>query len=282
MLLLSLLLVACSSSKKAAPPTAAAKAISTVRAATFTPVTTTPLPAGETAQPRPAHPAVAANCLQNLHSYRFDGTLALKVSTPTGSATPAAGAGDFAGSLANLLSNVAFKGSALAPDSTEATINFGGGGTQPLQIVRVGSTTWSRFGTNAWQQGNQIAGLGNILQFDPATLCQQSLAQLDSAGQTPAHETVNGIPSLRYQFSGAQLTGTAFGERDRGTPTPIANSGATPTPPAANFTLTLWTAEKGNYPTKVQVNGSPEGGGFAFVLNVSDVNGNDIQITAPQ
>ena len=283
-LLVSLLLLACSNSKKpgpAASPSSAAPAAVRV-AVTFTPIPSPALPKGATRVARPAHPAVAATCLQNLHSYRFAGTLSLKPATPSGTATPAAGAGDFAGSLANLLSNVSFKGSALAPDSTEATISFGSGSTQPLQIVRIGSKTWSRFGSNAWQEGNQIAGFGNILQFDPATLCQQSLARLDAAGKTPVHETVNGIPSLRYQFSGAQLAGTVFGEGGRGTPTPIANSGTTPTPPAANFTLSLWTAAKGNYPTRVQVNGSPEGSGFAFVMNVSDVNGGDIQIAVPQ
>jgi hypothetical protein len=283
-LVLGLLLAGCSSSKKAAPATGTSVSVSTVTgpAATFTAVPSTPLAAGATPRPRPAHPVVAASCLQSLHSYRFAGTLALQIATPSGTATPAAS--DFAGSLANLLSNVSFKGSALAPDRTEATISFGGSGTQPLQIVRIGSKTWSRFGTGAWQQGNQIAGFGNILQFDPATLCQQSLTRLEGSGQTPARETVNGIPSLRYQFSGAQLAGTACGEGggDRGTPTPIANSGATPTPPAANFNLTLWVAQKGNYPVRVQVQGNPEGGAFSFALNVSDVNGKDIQISAPQ
>ena len=280
-LLVSMFLLACSSSKKSGHASATATSAAASVAVTFTAAPSTPLPAGETPQPRPARPVVAARCLQDLHSYRFDGTLSLKLATPAGTSTPAAGTGEFAGSLTNLLSNVSFKGSALAPDRTEATITFGGD-TQPLQIVRVGAKTWSRFGSNAWQQGNQIAGFGNILQFDPQTLCRQSLAQLDASGQTPAHETVNGIPSLRYRFSGAQLAGTAFGEQDRGTASPIANSGATPAPPAANFTLNLWAAQKGGYPTRVQIGGNSEGAGYAFVMNVSDVNDTAIRITAPQ
>lgn len=244
---------------------------------TFTPVPRTPLPVGATAQPLPAQPVVSATCLRGLSSYRFTGTLSYKAAE--GGAP--AGNSFLSGSLANLLSNVSFDGAAEAPDRAQATVTLGGSGTQPLQIVRIGDQTYSRFGNAAWQKGDQIAGLGNIVQFDPESVCESSLTHLDGSGQTPVHETVNGVASLRYHFAGPQFARGLFGgdgESRAATATPVPAA----TAQAGNFDLTLWSAEKGGYPVRLQVAGNGEGTTFNFLINVSDLNGKDVQIATPR
>ncbi|MGI8549689.1 MAG: hypothetical protein ACR2PL_02665 [Dehalococcoidia bacterium] len=243
--------------------------------ATFTPEPRTLLAAGGTVPPRPAQPVVNATCLQGLSAYRFAGTLAFKAApTASGSSDTTS-----AGSLANLLSNVSFNGAAQAPDRTQATVTFGGNGTQPLQVVRIGAQTFSRFGNSAWQQGDQIAGLGNIVQFDPEALCESSLIRLDATGQTPVHETVNGVPSLRYHFSGPSVARSIFGADSESSG---AGPNATPTPQAGDFDLTVWAAEQGGYPVRMQTAGSGQGSVFNLLLNVTDLNGKDIKIESPR
>lgn len=296
---IGVLVLGCSSGTKqrqASPSRTAPPSTFTPGAATFTPAPSTPA-AGATQRPVPAQPVVAASCLRGLSSYRFSGKLSVKAAASTpgpaaaaGSATPASEAGSsLAGSLANLLSNVTFTGAARAPDRTEATITFAGAaateangntstGPPPLQLVQIGKQTWSRFGSAAWQQGNEVAGLGNIVQFDPETICEQTLAQLSASGQTPVHQTINGIPSLHYQFNGEQYARLLFGGGSGNGSEPTV----TPTPPAGNFSLALWTAAKGAYPVRVQFQGGQKGSSFSLLLNVSDVNGKDIVIQAPR
>src|SRR5581483_10553664 len=133
---MALLAAACGgASKPAAPPP------------TFTPA---PAQASRTA-PRPAHPVVGQDCLRGLTSYRFSGTFSLQAAETT-PAPSAGGETSLTGSLANLLRNVTFQGAAHGPDRYDATVNFGGNGVQSLQILRIGSRTYSRFGNGAWQE----------------------------------------------------------------------------------------------------------------------------------
>ncbi|HTE87162.1 MAG TPA: hypothetical protein VK821_20820, partial [Dehalococcoidia bacterium] len=156
--------------------------------------TFTPAPSASIARPSspsPAQAVVRNDCLRGLTSYRFAGSFSLRSATPTEAGLPAAPQGGaLAGSLANLLSDVSFQGAAQAPDRYQATIGFGGGGVQTMQIVRVGPQSYSRFGSGAWQAGDQSEGLGAVGQLDPETLCERSLVPLSAAGQHPVYETV--------------------------------------------------------------------------------------------
>lgn len=273
----ALLMVACSGTPGTAKKTNGASTSAANRPlATFTPSLATPLASGGSPLPTAAHPVVTADCLRGLSSYKFAGTLAVAFPTSAAGSGTAAAGGALAGSLANLLSNISFSGAAQAPDRASATITFGSGGTQPLQVVQVGDRTYSRFGTSAWQQGNQIAGLGNLAQLDPQSLCESTLKALDTQGQTPAHETVNGTPSLRYHFSGDQLSGGLFGRDESGN----RRATATPAPPTS-ADLTVWVAEKGGYPVRMQFSGGGEGASARLSLDVADVNDRGIQIAAP-
>lgn len=271
LLSLSLLLAACSGGKTASVPP------------TFTPVPSGAGGSAPIARARPQHPVVGNTCLQGLSSYRFSGTLSLRqVSGPASAPTASSGdSGLLSGSLANLLSNVTFQGAALAPDRYQARITFGGGGVQPLDVVRVASQTFSRFGDSAWQQGDQIGGFGGISRFDPQSLCQGLLAPLDAGGQTPSRETVNGVSALRYQVSGPQV-GRALraGGREGGgreaAPAPTASAAAD----LPDASATVWEAEKGGYPVRFQVEGGTENP-IDLVVDVTDVNGKDVRIVPP-
>jgi hypothetical protein len=261
LLLATVMIVACGGKPKTvAPP------------ATFTPV---PSPVGARAPlATPVHPVVSQNCLRGLSSYKFSGNFSLHAATPSPTSA-AAGEQGLTGSLANLLSDVSFQGSALAPDRYQAQVSFGGNGVQSLQLVRIGAQTYSRFGNGAWQQGDQIEGLGGIAQFDPETLCQNSLTALDAGSQTPARETVNGVPSLRYEISGPQAARALTGGGRGATVTPA------PGLTAPSGLVTAWEAEQGGYPVRFQVNSMTSTGAVNLLVNVTDVNGKDIQINAP-
>ncbi len=237
------------------------------------PPTFTPAPTQAGAAPvRAADPVVSQNCLRGLTSYRFNGSFSLQPANSR-SAPGGSGAPDIAGSIANLLRNVSFQGSAHAPDRYAATVSFGGNGVQSLQIVRIGPETYSRFGDGAWQAGDRLRDLGSIAQFDPQTLCQSTLESLDAGNQVPAHETVSGVPALRYELSGAQLLAALAGDEAVSTP----RAGAT----AASGHATVWTAEEGGYPLRFQIDGASDAGEISLLMNVTDVNGKDIQISAP-
>jgi hypothetical protein len=239
------------------------------------PPTFTPAPTATSARPaatQPAHPVVARDCLRSLSSYRFSGTFSL---TPAAraQAAPASGQPAFAGSIANLLSNVAFQGSAQAPDRYQARVTFGGSGVQPLDVVRIASQNYSRFGDNAWKQGDQIQGFGGISQFDPESICERTLAFVDSGGQAPAHESIDGVAVLRYDVTGAQLRALGGGRPATGI--------QTPTPAAEAAQATVWTAEKGGYPLRFHIKTETAAGAIDLLVNISDVNGRDIRISAP-
>lgn len=270
--LLLLLFAACSSSKRAAP------------APTFTPAPSA-TGAGRRGAP-PQHPVVNASCLRGLSSYRFSGTFSLRA--PATPAAPGASDGEdgglLSGSLANLLSNVTFQGSALAPDRYQAQVTFGGGGVQPLDVLRIGDQTFSRFGNAPWQRGDQISGLGGVSRFDPETLCQTVLVPVDAGGQTPARETVNGTPSLRYDVRGRQLDRLFGGGQGGGQGS--GGHGVTPSPAATAASgttgaqLTVWQAEQGGYPIRFQFAGGTANA-IDLLVNVTDVNGKDVRIVPP-
>lgn len=247
-------------------------------APTFTPSPPQPLAAGETPGSTPSQPVVAASCLRGLSSYRFNGAFSLQLpATPTASA--GAGADEIiAGSLANLLSHVTFKGSAQAPDRLEATLNFATNGSQPLQIVEQGRQAYSRFGDQPWQPGNQVSALGNIAELDPESFCERTLVYLDASRVTPSHEKVNGVQSLRYDFSGAQLPRIFGGQRSARVAAPATPAAST----ARSSQLSIWVAENGHYPVRVQLNNSTAGATAGLQVDVTDINGKDIQITLPR
>jgi hypothetical protein len=238
-------------------------------APTFTPAPTTGL--GRLPSPAADSPVVRADCLRSLSSYRFTGSFSLKNAAPAPTGT-AGQSGVPVGSLANLLGDVKFQGSAQAPDRYQATLDFGTGASQPLEIIRIGPQSYSRFGNAVWQPGDQSAELGGIGQLDPETLCERNLAPL--SGTSPAHETVNGIASLRYQLNGRQLGRGLFGDAVSRTATATPGSEA----PAAS----IWVAEKGGYPVRYTLTSTAAGSSINLQLDISDVNGKDIQINPPR
>ena len=245
---------------------------------TFTPTPRVPLPAGATPPPTASQPVVASTCLRGLSSYRFNGSLSLQTPAPAGTPAPGGESSGLAGSLANLLSHVDFNGGAVAPDRVQATISFGEGGPQTLELITIGPQTYSRFGNAAWQEGNQVAGLGNIAQVDPESVCERGLTQLNRGGQSPARETVNSVPSLRYSFTGTQASRVLFGGRGSES---APSASATPANGSA-AQMTLWVAQKGQFPVRLQYSATQSGGSINLRVDVTNVNSKDIHISAPR
>jgi hypothetical protein len=265
LILLSLIIAGCSRSAPASPPP------------TFTP---RPGASAVVGAPRimPGHPVVSPDCLAGLSSYRFAGTFSLEQAQGSPATPPAAGGdlGPPAGSLANLVSHVTFQGAAQAPDRYQAQITFGGSDVQPVEIRRIGSVSYSRFGTGPWSNGDALSQFGPIAQLDPQSFCQAFLTTLDAGDQTPGRETVNGVPSLRYEISNAPIgRGPASARGGEGVPTPAA------TARAAAAQIVIWSAERGGFPVRFQVSSSA-GATFQLTVDVTDVNGRDVRITTPR
>jgi len=218
---------------------------------------------------------VGAGCLSGLSSYRFAGAFALQgPRQPAVASPPSGGEGaPLAGSLANLLGHVTFRGQAEAPDRYEAQIDFGGSDVQPVEIRRIGAETFSRFGDGSWSSGNALTQFGPLAQLDPQSFCQTFLTSVEAPAQAPTHEMVNGVPSLRYEVDGAQIGRGIPPGRD-GRPAPQATAGA------SNARLVIWSAERGGYPVRIQVSGT-SGATFALSFDVTDVNGKDVRISSP-
>jgi len=220
---------------------------------------------------------VGAGCLSGLSSYRFAGAFALQgPRQPAVASPPSGGEGaPLAGSLANLLGHVTFRGQAEAPDRYEAQIDFGGSDVQPVEIRRIGAETFSRFGDGSWSSGNALTQFGPLAQLDPQSFCQTFLTSVEAPEQAPVRETVNGVPSLRYEVNGAQIGRGVPAGRSAG---PARAPAATPDPSGAR--LIVWSAERGGYPVRIQVSAAT-GARFALSVDVTDANGRDVRISRP-
>ncbi len=209
-----------------------------------------------------------------MNAYRFNGRFAL---------TLAPGESSQVGALRNLLSDVAFTGAFQSPDSSMMNVKFpGDAGTQDLETARVGEKFYQRTGQGAWQQSTGAGPIiGAISRVDPLTLCNESIAQVDTSGVTPVAETVNGVPAMHYTFGPADLAGSpGFFGGDRGGSGSQAG-GAAP----QDTHLEVWIATQGGYPVRIMLaSGFGDTGATSslkVVLDINDVNGSDISIKAP-
>ncbi len=259
------------------PAGTAVSAAATARAsAASTGAASTSRTAG-TAAARPATTAAGtANrlaCFDGVSAYRFSGHFALALAPGTGSQI---------GALSNLLTDVAFDGAFQSPDSTTLNVKFpGNAGTQDLETARVAGKFYQRTGQGAWQQSTGAGPIiGAISRVDPRTLCNESLAQVDTSGVKPTAEPLNGIQTLHYIFGPTDLARSPgfFGGDRGGTP----EAGATPDAAPQDTHLEVWIATQGGYPVRMVLGSGFGGEGtLKVVVDISDVNGNDIAIKAP-
>jgi hypothetical protein len=228
----------------------------------------------------PAGASAAANighlaCFAGVKSYRFNGHLALDLgSSSTRSQL---------GTLSNLLQDVNFDGAYHSPDASNLNVHFPqSAAAQDLQTIKIGGKTYQKTGSGSWQD---TPGSGPILsalnEIDPRTLCDQTLAKIDTSGVTPVDETVNGVAAKHYTFGPAELarSGGLFGGERDATATPRAST----TPPDAH--LDVWTSAKDGRPIRIALKSAfGEAGGTTTLdvtMDVTDLNGADVSIKAP-
>jgi hypothetical protein len=231
-----------------------------------------PSPAGASAAASGAHLA----CFSGVTSYRFNGHLALDLGSSSTQSQ--------LGALSTLLQDVTFDGAYHSPDAASLNVHFPqSAGAQDLQTIKIGGKTYQKTGDGNWQD---TPGSGPILsalnQIDPRTLCNQTLARIDTSEVTPASETVNGVAAKHYTFGSAALarSGGLFGREGRdATATPEAGA----TPPDTH--LEVWTSAKDGRPIRIALKSAfGEGGGTASLdvtMDVTDLNGSDVSIKAP-
>lgn len=198
---------------------------------------------------------VAEDCLKGLNAYRYSGRFKI-----------AGGAG--AGALSALGSEeIKLSGAFVKPDRVQTRIEFG---SQALETVTIGATTWTRFGTAAW---TQAGGGGFGAGISPDDFCQDNFNNLASAGVTPVRDRTNGIATLRYEFDKR-----AIGRLD-------TLGGATAAAELPDDSrMNVWVTENERWPVKVTLKGDRTGSdpySIDLELNVTDLNGN-ITINAPR
>jgi hypothetical protein len=220
-----------------------------------------------TATARAADAVVAPDCFQSVSAFKYDLTLKIDVKQ-NGTATP-----DATLDLASLLGNIHVNGQFQAPDRTEAKFQFLG---QAYDTIAIGSDTWTKQGNGPWQKGDASDNIAASLT--PSDLCQQALTGLSATGVKPTSEKLNGQSVLKYEFDHDALSKfqDLFG--------PSGEGGDTPIP--ADAKLDIWVTEKEHLPVKMMLQGSDtsDQGSYTIDLefNITDLNGEDINIQPPQ
>lgn len=140
---------------------------------------------------------------------------------------------------------------------------------EPVVIVVVANRSWVG-GGNGWQESR---GSREAIDFGPADHLDGF--DVDLAELEPVKETVNGVPSLRYDLSGGDVED--FGGL-------ITLSRMIPEY-ADTFEAHLWLAEDEGWPVRLLVSSSDEDDGravhFEYSLDITDANDPAITIEPP-
>lgn len=223
----------------------------------------------------PPRTAVAASCqgIDDLDSYRY--SIVVKLQAPAFEtklgASPAAPLGEFAETLTALLSDFEIRGAHVAPDRTQAILQFE---EDEVEVRAIGDTRWERFGTT-WEQ--QATPSPDIEFLTPSIVCEDIVLEIaDGLDRSQAQEEeVNGVETARYTLDKAdlsllpQLLGT-----DPGTELPD------------EFQVDVWLAKDGEWPVKLDINaedtdeqGNPLS--MKLFMELRDVNDRGISIDEP-
>lgn len=260
----AVLLAACGGDKKKdeskAVNSVATAASSATEAARQAAATATPAARAATATASaaaPAEPVIAADCLKNVKSYRYEGKIQLKLP-----------AGATAGALPGLeLNDISFSGAFVEPDRNQFKVDLG---FTSFETVQIGNDTWTRLGGAGWQKSNE----GGV-SFSPDQFCRANLTELNKANVKPTKDKVNGVDALKYEFDKNAIVrvNNIFG-----------NGSALPDLPD-NTRMTLWVSEKERWPLKMTLTGDRAGSdpyNIKFEFNLTDLNKGGITIEAPK
>jgi hypothetical protein len=214
------------------------------------------------------------DCGDSVKALRFDGKLSIQNGT---SASSSGNGNDFGDLFSSLLNDVKFSGAFQAPDRTQLKAELGGDNSflnGPVEFVQIGSTSYTRLGSTAWQQSENNDGPAD--RFDPRTFCRDLVQRLPGDVQG-RKEKVNGVDTTRYEYDRKALedAGISLGDVAGG-------NGTLP----ENTKLTVWVSDKEKFPVKLVMTGSGTQSGQAvstnIELNVSDLNSSSVKVDAPR
>jgi hypothetical protein len=225
-----------------------------------------------TPAPADSRRMLQVDCGQDLKAFRFNGRLALKA--------PQSGtnSSDFSSIIGSLLQDVKFSGAFVAPDRSQLKLEGGkDSALGAIEFLQIGSTSYTRFGSAAWQQSSIGGSPTDFLQeLDPREICTQVEQNL-RADVPSKKEKVNGVDAVRYDYdrSTLQQLGSGF----------LGAAGGPDDQLPENVKLSVWVSEKEKFPVKMQMSASGQADGQNYAMemevNVTDLNGN-VRIDAPR
>jgi len=220
-----------------------------------------------------SEPGVAScNGIQDLVSYRYK--IAIKLQSPAfqqiGGATPAPPLTAFAAQLTALLSDFSIDGSHVAPDRTQAILQFQ---QDRINIRAIGDKHWVWVGGVFQEQpASEEATL-----LTPEVVCSDIVAQISEALEDTDSddEAVNGIEAKRYTLSEADL---------QSLPGLLGANGAADLP--ESFQVDVWLAKDGHWPVRliVESRDAEQGqaiGSLSVSMEIRDINDPGIIIEPP-
>lgn len=207
-----------------------------------------------------------------LESYRF--TLSIMLDSPAflteETEPPDAPLNVFAEALTALFSDLELEGAYVAPDRSQATLEFEG---EELEWRSIGDRSWIRFG-DEWEEEEQSSE-DEVLT--PEVVCEDIVADLSGSipGTGGREVTVNGVDAYLYSFDRDDIAEV---------PELLGRTALTDVP--QEIGIRVWLAQDGLWPVKVSLEATDEDqGGQAIELNLemelSDVN-ESISIEEPE
>jgi hypothetical protein len=185
-------------------------------------------------------------------------TPAADTSAPAGTPAPLAA---FAEALAQLFSDFSLEGAYVAPDRTQAVLNFQ---DDELELRIIGDEAWVRTG-DTWQPDETSAE--DVLT--PLVLCNEVISEIRASLRPVESDAVdvNGLQAHHYELDpeATQDLPSLLGQDISG-----------------GYTVELWLAEEGGWPAQFIVESSNGGApAFRLVMSVYDVGDEEIEIVEP-
>lgn len=217
-----------------------------------------PSPAAQAAAPvtpDAAQVPTGTSCLANLKSYRYTGTVSIKLPASAG----VGGGGD-----------VKLSGAAVTPDRFQSKVEAGG---QTFEVVSIGNDVWTRQGNGPWEKNPSSP---ETPSFKPEDFCRVSPADLERGGVRGTRERVGGVDTVRYRLSGSDLDKLGMG---------LQGNSSTLTTLFDRIEMNLWFTEKERWPVRITLSADQSGNdalSFKAEFNLSDFNAGNITIEPPR
>ncbi len=211
-----------------------------------------------TATPSPSPAATAATeagCFAGLRTYRYTGTVDLKL-------PPSLGGSNFR--------DIAVSGAQVSPDRNQTRLVTAQG---TFELITIDGDAWVRSGSGAWEKNPR--NLGPQFSINPRDICRTSPAELERLGVRPQRETINGTSVLKYTATKEQLSRANAG---------FGGAGGLLTALFDDVVLTLWVSEQERWPVRLDLQAEQTGTDAISLragFTISDFNKSDIAITAP-